>query len=158
MPLSDTTIKNAKAKEAAYKLPDEKGMYLLVSTNGGRYFRLDYRFGRKRKTLALGVYPETSLKQVRDKRDDARSQIADGIDPSETRKAEKITQTYTFERMVREWFASNSHTIKTLTHHKKLRRFEIHVFPVLGNQPLNAVKSPDIFNLIKPHRILQKVN
>ncbi|MDD2864820.1 MAG: tyrosine-type recombinase/integrase [Methylococcales bacterium] len=150
MPLSDTAIKNAKAKEAAYKLPDEKGMYLLVSTSGGRYFRFDYRFGGKRKTLALGVYPETSLKQARDKRDDARSQLADGIDPSEIRKTDKITQTYTFERMVREWFASNSHTITSLTHHKKLRRFEIHVFPILGNIAVNAVKSPDVFNLIKP--------
>jgi hypothetical protein len=90
MPLSDTAIKNAKTKETAYKLPDEKGMYLLVSTSGGRYFRFDYRFGGKRKTLALGVYPETSLKQARDKRDDARSQLADGIDPSEIRKTDKI--------------------------------------------------------------------
>ena len=150
MPLSDTTIKNAKVKKTAYKLPDEKGMYLLVSTNGGRYFRLDYRFGGKRKTLALGVYPETGLKQARDKRDDARSQLADGIDPSEMRKADKITQTYTFERMVREWFAANSHTIRDITHNKKLRRFEIHVFPTIGSFAVNAVKSPDIFNLVKP--------
>ena len=150
MPLSDTAIKNAKVKETAYKMPDEKGMYLLVSTSGGRYFRLDYRFGGKRKTLALGVYPETSLKQARDKRDEARQKLAEGIDPSESRKAEKINQTYNFERVVREWFAANNHTVREVTHKKKLRRFEIHVFPVLGNLPLHAVKSPDVFNLIKP--------
>ncbi len=91
------------------------------------------------------------MKQARDKRDEARQKLTDGIDPSESRKAEKIAHTYTFERLIREWLTSNSHTLKTLTHHKKLRRFEIHVFPVLGNVPLNAVKSPDIFNLIKPH-------
>lgn len=77
----DTAIKNAKVKDTVYKLPDEKGMYLLVSTSGGRYFRLNYRFDRKRKTLALGVYPEISLKQARDKRDEARSKLAEGIDP-----------------------------------------------------------------------------
>ncbi len=72
MPLSDTAIRNAKATEKPYKMPDEKGMYLFVHPNGGKYFRLDYRFEGKRKTLALGVYPDTSLKQAREKRDTAR--------------------------------------------------------------------------------------
>jgi integrase len=148
--LTDTTCKNAKAKDKPYKLADEKGMFLLVNPNGSKYFRLKYRISGKEKLLALGVYPETGLKQARDKRDKARSQLADGVDPSGIRKADKITQTYTFERMAREWFASNSHTLTSLTHHKKLRRFEIHVFPILGNIGVNAVKSPDVFNLIKP--------
>ena len=148
--LTDTTCKNVKAKDKPYKLADEKGMFLLVNPNGSKYFRLKYRISGKEKLLALGVYPETGLKQARDKRDKARSQLADGIDPSGIRKADKITQTYTFERMAREWFASNSHTLTSLTHHKKLRRFEIHVFPILGNIAVNAVKSPDVFNLIKP--------
>ena len=69
MPLSDTAIKNAKpASGKAYKLTDQNGMYLYAHPNGSKYFRLDYRFEGKRKTLALGVYPETSLKQARDKR------------------------------------------------------------------------------------------
>jgi hypothetical protein len=68
MPLSDTTIKNAKPlPDKSYKLPDEKGMYLLVHKNGSKYFRLDYRFTNKRKTLALGIYPDTTLKQAREK-------------------------------------------------------------------------------------------
>jgi hypothetical protein len=75
IPLSDTTCKNAKpTPERAYKLPDEMGMYLLVNPNGSKYFRLKYRFEGKEKTLALGVYPETSLKQARDKRETARKQ------------------------------------------------------------------------------------
>lgn len=90
MPLSDTAIKNAKAKEAAYKLPDEKGMFLLVNPNGSKYFRLKYRIDGKEKLLALGVYPETSLKQARDKHDEARQKLADGMAPSESRKAEKL--------------------------------------------------------------------
>ncbi len=87
--LTDTTCKNAKAKDKPYKLADEKGMFLLVNPNSSKYFRLKYRIGGKEKLLALGVYPETSLKQARDKRDDARSQLADGIDPSEIRKTDK---------------------------------------------------------------------
>ncbi|MDD1638659.1 MAG: Arm DNA-binding domain-containing protein, partial [Methylococcaceae bacterium] len=63
MSLSDTAIKNTKPKpDKAFKLQDEKGMYLLVNPNGSKYFRLDYRFDGKRKTLALGVYPAMSLK------------------------------------------------------------------------------------------------
>jgi hypothetical protein len=62
MPLSDTACKNAKPKDKPYKLADEKGMFLLINPNGSKYFRLKYRFGGTEKTLALGVYPETSLK------------------------------------------------------------------------------------------------
>ena len=80
--LTDTTCKNAKAKDNPYKLTDEKGMFLLVNPNGSKYFRLKYRIDGKEKLLALGVYPETSLKQARDKREEARQKLADGIDPS----------------------------------------------------------------------------
>ena len=89
MPLSDTAGKNAKPKEKPYKLADEKGMFLLINPNGSKYFRLKYRFGGTEKTLALGVDPETGLKSARDKRDAARKQIADSIDPSITRKIQK---------------------------------------------------------------------
>ena len=82
MPLTDTTIKNAKPlPDKAYKLTDEKRMHLLIKPNGAKYFRLKYRFGAMEKVLALGVYPETSLKQARDKPDAAKKQLADGIDP-----------------------------------------------------------------------------
>jgi hypothetical protein len=67
MPLSDTAIKSAKPKEKPYKITDSGGMYLLVHSNGGKYFRLNYCFGGKRKTLALGTYPDTSLKEAREK-------------------------------------------------------------------------------------------
>ena len=78
MPLADTAIRNAKPKERQYKLSDERGLYLLV-LKSDKYFRWDYRFMGKRKTMALGVYPDTSLAQARDKRDIARKKIAEAI-------------------------------------------------------------------------------
>lgn len=109
MPLTDTAIKNAKAApDKDLRLSDEKGMYLLVHKNGSKYFRLDYRFGGKRNTLALGVYPETTLKQAREKCDEARKMIKDGIDPSANRKAIKAVTSLngpnSFEVIAREWY------------------------------------------------------
>ncbi len=88
MTLTNTAIKNSKAEKKPYKINDEKGMYLLVKPNGGKYFRLNYRIHGKRKTLAIGVYPDISLKEARDKRDTARNKIANGIDPMAEKKAD----------------------------------------------------------------------
>ena len=90
MSLTDTAIRNAKPREKQYKLSDGKGMYVLVK-KVGKYFRLDYRFGGKRKTLALGVYPNVKLQQAREERDQARKLIANGVDPAQMRKATKAT-------------------------------------------------------------------
>lgn len=79
--LNDPACKNAKPKDKPYRLSDEKGLYLEVMPNGSKYFRLKYRYGGKEKRLALGVYPETGLKLARDRRDEARKQLAQGIDP-----------------------------------------------------------------------------
>ncbi len=105
-------------------MPDEKGMYLLVHKNGSKYFRLDYRFGGKRKTLALGVYPDIPLKKAREKRDEAKKLLADGIDPSANKQAIRTSNTLngpnSFEVISREWFGvhmankSESHKSRTL--------------------------------------------
>jgi len=151
MSLSETAIKNAKPTPGkAYKLPDENGMYCHVQPNGSKYFRLDYRFNGKRKTLALGVYPDTSLKQARKKLDTARKQIAEGIDPSETRKADKIAKTNDFERITRDWLTSTAHATKEITHHNKTQRLERHVFPAIGAMPINEIKPSHISSLLKP--------
>ena len=121
--LTDTTCKNAKAKDKPYKLADEKGMFLLVNPNGSKYFRLKYRIDGKEKLLALGIYPEISLKQARDKRDEARSQLADSIDPNENRKAIKLARAdsaaNSFEVLAREWFERNM-TDKSDRHKKRI--------------------------------------
>ena len=82
MALTELAIKNAKPTGKVFKLYDEKGMYVHVTKSGSKYFRMDYRFAGTRKTLALGVYPETSLKEARDKRDAARKLLDDGINLS----------------------------------------------------------------------------
>ena len=106
MPLTDTTIKTSKPKETDYKLADEKGLYVLVK-KAEKYFRFDYRFAGKRKTLALGVYPETTLKEARDKRDEARKLISNDLDPSMVKKAKKLELVAdginTFKAVAIEW-------------------------------------------------------
>jgi integrase len=174
MALSDTTIKASKPNpDKALKLADDKGMYLLINPNGAKYFRLKYRFAGKEKTLALGVYPETSLKQAREKREEARKLLSEGRDPGETRKETKQALKKTeaailealeiekrleaglpllnsFEHITREWFASNAHIVREITLQKKIRRFELYVFPVIGSKPAGEIKSPDVFSIIKP--------
>ncbi len=90
MPLTDVAVRNAKPRESSYKLSDGEGMYLFVHQRGGRSFRMDYRHLGKRLTLTLGSYPETSLAEARQKRHEARRLLAQGLDPSQERKLERI--------------------------------------------------------------------
>lgn len=92
MPLSVPTIRNAKPSEKRYKLHDTGGLYLLVVPTGGRLWRFDYRFEGRRKTISMGGFPEIGLADARRRRDEARKQLADGIDPSEPRKAQKSSR------------------------------------------------------------------
>ena len=89
MALTDTAIKSAKPTDKPVKMTDGDGLYLLIHPNGGKWWRFDYRFDSKRKTLSMGVYPDVSLRDARNRRDAARKQIANGIDPGEHRKAHK---------------------------------------------------------------------
>ncbi|MES2770393.1 MAG: Arm DNA-binding domain-containing protein, partial [Pseudomonadota bacterium] len=88
MPLSDSTVRTAKPDAKPYKLSDEKGLFLLVTPNGSKYWRQKYRFNGKEKVLSFGVYPDVSLKEARAKRDEARKLLANDIDPSEHKKAQ----------------------------------------------------------------------
>src|SRR6516162_6366963 len=97
MRLTDTRVRNAKPKAQPYKLSDGGGMYLLVTPDGARYWRLDYRFVGKRRTLALGVYPTVTLSSARARRDEARALLARYIDPSTIKKANKRAAKLTSE-------------------------------------------------------------
>ena len=106
MALTDTKVKNAKPAEKDYKLYDERGLFVLVKVNGAKYWRLKYMKDGKEKLLALGVYPEITLKDARDLRDRARTQVAKGIDPNEAKRASKATQNGidSFAVIAREWY------------------------------------------------------
>jgi len=152
MPLTDTAIRKSKPQNKQYKLTDEKGMYLLVNKSG-KYFRLDYRFAGKRKTLALGVYPDVKLVEAREKRNEARKMIANGIDPAQARKVQKsiqIEQTEnSFEAIAREWHRKYS-TNWADSHAKKIiRRFELYIFPRLRTRPIAEITPPELLSVLR---------
>ena len=92
MALTDIKVKTAKPKDKPYKLADGGGMYLLINTNGSKYWRMKYRFAGKEKMLSIGVYPDVTLADAREKRSEARELLAAGGDPGEAKKEEKIAQ------------------------------------------------------------------
>ena len=101
MPLTDIKVRSTKPRDKTSKLFDSGVLYLEVRTSGSRYWRWKYRFAGKEKRLAFGVYPDITLKAARDKRDTARQQLANGVDPGEARKAERVAQAgaESFERL-----------------------------------------------------------
>src|SRR6516225_9119383 len=109
MRLTDTRVRNAKPTAKTRKLSDGGGMYLLITPDGARYWRLDYRFAGKRRTLALGVYPTVTLASARTRREEARRLLVKGIDPNAVKKAikrdAKLASENTFEIIAREWIA-----------------------------------------------------
>ena len=101
--LNDTDARAAKPREKAYKLFDERGLYLLVKPTGARLWRFKYRHGRIERLLALGVYPAVTLKRAREKREEARRLIADGVDPVAKRRSDKAALADSFRAVVDEW-------------------------------------------------------
>lgn len=153
MPLTAIALKAAKKKEKAYKLYDEKGLYVLVNTSGQKYFRFDFRIHGKRKTLALGVYPDVSLSDAREKRDDARKLIAKEVDPCELKRNKKrekfIRASNSFEAVAREWISKQSGTWSKSHTEKVLRRLEKDIFPLIGGKPVANITAPELLALLR---------
>ena len=152
MPLSPSAVVNAKpAPEQQYRRSDERGLYLLVQPNGAKWWRFDYtRPGtRKRNTLSLGTFPDVSLKQARERRDAARKQVADGIDPSVKREAEHTAIADTFEAIAREWHTKHKAKWTPSYGAEILRRLEANVFPYIGAQAIGRVTAPDILAVLR---------
>ena len=152
MPLTDTAIRNAKSRDKQYKLSDEKGLYLLVK-KAGKYFRLDYRFTGKRKTLAIGVYPDVTLAEARQERDEARKLIKKGVDPSQHKKETKIMlQEMTvnnFEAVAREWFEKKRPVWAERHASTIIRRLELNIFPWLGTRPVKLITAPELLTVLR---------
>lgn len=150
-PLSPSAVANAKPKAEPYTLPDGRGMFLLVQPTGAKWWRFKYRRPgtKKRNTLSLGIYPDVSLKQARERREAARKLLADGIDPGEKRKAEATAVADTFEAVAREWFAKYSPQWAEDHASRNIRRLERDVFPWIGSKPLASVTAPDILAVLE---------
>lgn len=151
MPLNDRACKNAKAHETSYRMSDGLGLYLEVMPNESKYWRFKYRFGGKEKRLAFGVYPTISLKEARDKRDAARKLVANGIDPSATKRAAKIAQTGadSFAAIAREWLEQTEAKRVATTNDTIKSRLEADLLPWLGKRPINDIKAPELLAALR---------
>ena len=153
MALTDVKVRTAKSQEKAYKLSDEKGLFLYIMQSGSKYWRLKYRYLGKEKLLALGVYPDVSLALARERRDEARKLLASDIDPSEHRKVMKTASSAraanSFELVAREWFAKHSSNWVASHSDKIIRRLERDVFPWLGAKPIAEITASDLLAIIR---------
>lgn len=153
MKLTDTHIRAVKASEKPYKLFDGQGLYLLVRPDGKRWWRFKYRFGRKERLLALGTYPEVGLKKARAKCAEARCLLADGIDPSAVRRAQKEAredrESGSFELIAREWHVKQAEVWSESHAENVLRRLTLYVFPRIGQRPLRDLKAPELLAVLR---------
>lgn len=153
MPLTAIAIQKAKIGDKTVRLFDGGGLYLELTPTGGKWWRLKYRFDGKEKRLSLGVYPEVSLRLARARRDDARKLLAEGIDPSENRKAQKTARAdraaNSVETVAREWYAKYSPTWAQNHGNRILRRLERDIFPWIGGRPIAEVTAPELLAVIR---------
>lgn len=153
-PLSDIQVKNAKPQEKDYKLMDGFGLFLLVTPTNGKLWRFDYRYGDKRKVLAFGAYPSITLAEARQRREDAKKLLANGVDPGEMKKALKSTDkdiaANTFEVIARQWHLKFSSAGKWSPSHAAdiLHRLEKDIFPPLGSRPISEIKPMDLLKVL----------
>jgi len=139
MPLNDPKLRSAKPRDKAYKLTDEKGLYVLIKPTGGKLWRFDYRHEGKRQTLAIGSFPDVGLAKARERLAAARAQLADGINPGvakqEAKAARRLASANSFEAVAREWLAKEQ--LADITRKKALWLFESFTFPWIGKTPVN---------------------
>ncbi|MDP3302109.1 MAG: tyrosine-type recombinase/integrase [Sulfuricurvum sp.] len=151
VPLSDTEIKKAKPKEKDYKLFDGGGLFLLIKPNGGKWWRLKYLIDGKEKSLSLGTYPEVSLLKAREKRDQHKISIAEGINPSTERKEAKASikvqedeYLNTFKHCSKDYFELIRTKISEGHYAKQWQRLESNIFPFIGNKNMNDIARDEI--------------
>ena len=151
MALNDTFVRSLKTPIKAEKYTDGEGMYLYLSPSGGKLWRLDYRFEGKRKTLSFGAYPAISLKDARKRREEAKELLAQGIDPNEQKKSEKIAiieqqkeLSATFEAIGREWFEKRTAHLTDEYRKQILSRVENQIFPYIGTKLMSTLEPADI--------------
>ena len=151
--LTDIAIKKAKATEKTYRMTDGSGLYLQVEPNGGKYWRLAYRFSGKQKTFSIGVYPEVSLADARTRREEARKLLRNNVDPTAVKQAQKeapiIDAANKFEAIAREWFKRFSVNWKENHSSKIIARLENDVFPWIGERPIAEITPPILLTVMR---------
>jgi len=151
--LSDAKARNAKPKPKPYKIADGQGLFLLVRPNGSKYWRLRYFFAGKEKVLALGVYPQVTLADARERCLQARKMLAAGSDPGkqkqEVKRLNTLKSANTFEVVAREWFEKRRHEWAPSTANATLIRLERHILPVLGPRPIAEIMAPDVLSMLR---------
>lgn len=147
--LSEARIRTAKPAAKPYKLFDERGLFLLVTPAGGRLWRFRYRLGGVEKLLTLGAYPDVPLKRAREKRDDARRLVADGIDPSARRQAERSAAANTFVAVADEWLMIKKPSLAPGTWQRDHDQLHKWVVPYLGNRPIASIEAPDLLDVLR---------
>jgi integrase len=176
--LTDRKILNARSKDKQYKIFDGKGLFVLIHPNGSKYFRWEYKFEEKRKTLALGVYPQTTLKCARHERLEAQKLVIDGSDPVEVRrniksqkkqllKAKKREDQFSFENVATEWWKKQSRNHTEKHAQEVLRSLKNHVFSDIGFKHIDEISLKEVKTLLldleaqgkseTAHRIQQRI-
>lgn len=153
IPLTDLQISKTKPREKQYKLFDGGGLFLIVTPTGGKWWRFQYRYNGKEKLLSFGTYPEISLSEARRCREEARTQVATGINPSELRKAAKASQAESsinsFEVVAREWISKQNNTWSPANTEIVTRLLVVNVFPWIGKRPIIELKAPELLALLR---------
>ena len=154
MPLTDTHIRGLKAEAKAKKYFDGGGLFLFVPTNGSKLWRMAYRFGGKSKLLSFGEYPTVSLKDARERREEAKKLLAQGEDPAEHKrqlKQEKIaSQDNSFKNVALEWNATHNAVFSEKYRQGITYRLEKYIFPSIGRVNIAKLEAPDILAIVKP--------
>ena len=153
LPINDTQIKNAKPKDKNYKLIDGQGLYILVKTNGSKLWRFNYKFDGKEQTYAIGSYPEISLLNARQKREELRAKVANGVNPSKEKQEQKQIQAAkienTFEQVSKDWLKNVS---GGLSEHYRVGiegYFKNHIYQYIGARDINEITRLELLEVIK---------
>jgi len=168
MPLTDFQIKGLKPSEKPVRVFDGGGLYLEVSPAGGKLFRFKYRFNGKAKTFSIGKYPDTSLADARKAHQNAREQLAAGLDPSALKREQKLKQTKTFETVATEWWRAQKPKWTEAYANTLWRRLENDILPWLKKRPIDEISTAELLTALRrvesrgaidtAHRICQYLN
>ena len=158
--LTDLKIRQAIPSNKVSKLSDGRGMYLLLHPNGSKYWRMDFRHQGKQKTLALGIWPEVSLREAREKRDKAKLEIQSGINPIEQRRTEENDKKSqqelienrlknTFHAVANEWLSKHALSWSEDHIRRVSRALENHIYPYLRDQALEEIDAPELLDVLR---------